>query len=60
MAFPKIGKFEFNAIPEDYEAGVICVTDYVGSEENSLIVEKQIIKTFTDDDSFLKPYEYFE
>ena len=23
-------------------------------------VKKQIIKTFTDDDSFLKPYEYFE
>ena len=28
-------QFEFNAIPDDYEAGVTCVTDFVSGEEDS-------------------------
>ena len=28
-------QFEFNAIPDDFEAGVTCVTDFVSGEEDS-------------------------
>ena len=28
-------KFEFNAIPADYEASVTCVADFIGGEEDS-------------------------
>ena len=28
-------QFEFNAISDDYEAGVTCVTDFVSGEEDS-------------------------